>query len=474
MGKTIDDRRNFLFFLSDIHPLNLEDTLIGALAVLSTWENLAQRVRTARKKDHFAGSIKKAFLYVHVPFCGQICSFCHCSRVLLKRRSEIDEFIDILERQMMILSPAFKGMDAGSICFGGGTPSILDTTQLARLLDGVDRTFPAAARKIFFEIHPSSWTQAKLSLLAQRGLYRLSVGAQSFDQKVLKGVTRYQTKQKVLWCLHSAKKAGIPIVNIDFIAGLPGQTIKGLLKDLKIIISEGANNIHLQPYTSLSWKELCSPGEKIQDFLKRRDAMMRQATDLLLAEGFCCKGVGEYARNEGGLKKNGGQYPLPETAVAAFGPFAMGEFPGTVFYRVGAESGRGDLPPVKAAIEEPGYAMSQYALLAAINGLDEKVFQQRFGISLDAHCGEGLRFLKDHGLLSCTKGVWRFSGKWEFARVREYAALSRVLFGEKILLRLRIHYLKQYDPGHDYSEGGAFLRAQVQNWLMTLYYNRRV
>ena len=74
--------------------------------------------------------------------------------------------------------------------------------------------------------------------------------------------------------------------------------------------------------------------------------------------------------------------------------------------------------------------MANYAVYTLINGLDEKAFFKRFGVSLDRQCGEALRYLQESGLVAFSKGVWKFSGKWGIRRLLEYIALSRVLFGE--------------------------------------------
>ncbi|MBF0571232.1 MAG: radical SAM protein [Candidatus Omnitrophica bacterium] len=472
MTKDNYDKRNFLFFINETHPVSIEDSLTGALASPSSWDAVAAIVNTARQQDAFVRSIKKVQLYVHVPFCGRLCSFCHCLRVLLRQRSDIDAYIKTLLRQMMLLAPAYKGMDAASICFGGGTPSILDEPQMTAILDGVDKAFPARNRKVLFEVNPSSWTASKLALLSNRGLFRLSIGVQSLDENILKKVSRFQTRQKSLWCLRSARKAGIPHVNVDLIAGLPGQTVKGLIKDLKVVIDEGANIVHVQPYSSLS--QLFSPGETPFDFLNRRDAMMKAAAEILVESGFHRKGFGAYTRDDGGEDFQEEAYSRLEAAVAAFGPFAKGQVPGAVFYRVGTASPMADLPSVDVSVQDFGYAMAQYAMFALINGLDENVFFRRFGVPLEQHCGEGLKYLQEFGLVAFSKGIWKFSGKWEVRRIFEYAALSRALFGEDFLLRLRERFIKQYDPRQDYSKGRAFFRAYADNWLMTLYYQMGV
>jgi coproporphyrinogen III oxidase-like Fe-S oxidoreductase len=302
----------------------------------------------------------------------------------------------------------------------------------------------------------------------------LSIGVQSLDDKVLKEVSRAQTRKKVLWCLRSARKAGVPYVNVDFIAGLPGQTVKGLLKDLKVLIDEGVDIVHVHPYCGSSLKELCGPGETAAAFLKRRDAMMKEAAQVLSEAGFRRKGLGAYTRNGEGEDHQEEAYSRLEAAVAAFGPSAKGQFPGTVFYRTGVSKSTADLTAVDASRQDINYAMAHYAVIALIDGLDEKAFFQRFGVPLDQHCGEGLRYLQESGLVTFSKGMWKFMGKWEFLRVREYVALSRVLFGEDILSRLRTRFLNRYDPRQDYSNSHSFPKDYVNSWFMTLFYQMGV
>lgn len=467
------DRRNFLFFLSEAYPLRLEDALVGALAVPSSWDVVAEMITRARRQDACACAINNAFLYIHVPFCESLCAFCHCPRVVLRKRCEIDGYIKGLARQMALLAPAYKGMKTDLLCFGGGTPSILDVRELDAILDHVDKAFPSRCRKIFFEAHPASWTGSKLKRLGARGLYRLSIGVQSFDEKVLKSVGRHQTNRQALWCLRSALKARIPVVNADVIAGLPGQTVKGLVKDVRVIIDEGIRHVHLQPYVSLSWDKLCGPGESVGDFLKRRDALMKAGAAALVGAGFRCQGLGEYAYHEDKVSGKEGVRLYAGTAVAAFGPFAKGEFPGVVSYKAGALSPAADCPTVEACAQDQDYVMSRHVFLAAIGGLDERSFFDRFGISLDAHSGETLRYLQREGLVACEKGLWRFSGSWDFRRVRAYVALGRALFGEDLLMRLRERYHAQYDPGYDYENGSSCLGAYAQDWLTILYYQGR-
>lgn len=465
------EKRNFLFYLTTVKHLTFEDSLIGELANPSSWEDLVDLIRTARLKGGFISTIRKAQIYIHIPFCGRICKFCACSKSLLRQRSEIDVYIQTLEYQMQKLSPAFRGLKADSICFGGGTPSILDVEQMNTIFDVVDKHFSHKNRRIIYEINPSSWTPSKLDMLSSRGLFRLSIGVQSLDQKVLKNVARSQTKEKVLWCIRSALKRQVPHVNVDLIAGLPGQTVKSFTQDLNTLIREGANIVHIYPYCGASLTMLCDYGETVQDFFKRRDAMMRSADQILRKAGLQRKGYEAYTKNGTGEEDQERVYLNLESAIAAFGSSAIGQFPGVALYRIDERKPFNSYDNLTVCTQDVGYVMSHYAVFAIMHGLDQKLFYERFGVSLDQHCGEGLRFLHRLGLVSCSQGIWKYSGKWEISRLYEFVSLSRILFSEELLARLRSRFQERYDPDHDYSKGHSLLSMYGDQWLMNLYYN---
>jgi coproporphyrinogen III oxidase-like Fe-S oxidoreductase len=468
------EKRNFLLFLNSTHAPKMEDSLIGALARPSSWDEVAGMIIEARRNDAFVRSINKLQIYIHLPFCGRICTFCGCNKVLLRRRSDIDEYIGALKEQLLLQAPVYEGMEAASVSMGGGTPSLLSEEQLADLLDGVDAAFPGGGdRKILIEISPSSWSPSKLALLRERGLFRLSMGIQSTDENVLKTVSRPQSFQKVLWCLRSAKKAGVPNINVDLIAGLPEQTFEGLMEDVQLVIDEGADIIHVQALTGTTVQELCGPGETIPEFYRRRDRMMKEAIHLMKENGFRYKRPDGYFRREEGVDYLEEAYVYNDAAVAAFGQFAIGQFPGAVHYRTfPAPGAMSEFPAYKATAQDSAYAMSHYAVHQIITGLDENIFFKRYGVTLEKHCGDGLRFLKSFGLVEYTNGVWRYTGEWEFRRVRDFYALIRILFGEELLARLRVRFRHHYKPEVDYSVGAALLNDYANNPLSGLFYSK--
>ncbi|MBF0510752.1 MAG: radical SAM protein [Candidatus Omnitrophica bacterium] len=469
------EKKNFLFFLNKVHPPSIEDPVIGALTRPARWSSLAGLLQKARRTSSFVSSIKKLQLYVHVPFCERLCKFCHCARGLLKSKRDLDLYIHAVARQMERQSKACEGMDASHICFGGGTPSLLDEKQITFLLDAADAAYPVQRRKIFFETHPSSWTRSKLDLLLDRGLYRLSMGVESLEACVLKQVARSQTRQKVLSSLYVARAAGVPYVNVDLMSGLPGQSIQGLLEDIKKVVQEGANIVHVHPFSSLPVNELCGPQETFVDFFKRRSDMMHEAAKVLKASGFKRKGLGAYALNQAGEDHQEEAYTRLESAVLGFGAYSIGQFPGALFYRTKPSGQDNGFNSLEACPQDLSFVMARYAIMAIItDGLDEKVFLNRFGVSLKQACKGGLNYLKSLGLVGSFKGVWKFSASWEIEHLREYIALSRVLYGEDFLLKLQKRYAKQYNPGTDYRKGKTLLHSFSNHWLMALYYQMGV
>ncbi|NTV29219.1 MAG: radical SAM protein [Candidatus Omnitrophica bacterium] len=403
------------------------------------------------------------------------CRFCSCSRESLRNNLQVHHYVQAVARQMRFFSSAYAGMDGDKIAFGGGTPSILDEQQLATILDAAYQAFPARGRKILFEAHPMVWSQSQLELLASRGLHRLCFGVQSMEDAVLRNISRLQTRAKVLWCIRSARKARIPYINVDFVAGLPGQTIKGLVDDLKTMTNEGVHNISLEPYASLPLMRMCAPGEDAIAFLRRRDALMGAAIKFLNGAGYyasgpCC--VYSYRGQDDGHYFYEAHWRF-ETAVAAFGPAAKGQFPSGVFYQ--ASPAVDPSFQAMACPQDLSDLMAHYVLVEIIgnNGLDEQDFFARFGGPLTKNCIDGLHYLHRSGLVARSRGTWKFDGNWEIDRIGEFMALSRMLFGEGRILELRKRYNESYDQRQDYGRGYISIRNQEDPFLLIQYYQKK-
>jgi len=160
-------------------------------------------------------------IYLHVPFCDGKCVYCGFYSGLYEN-SQADCYIEAVAKELDLHFAGIKPMP-GTIYFGGGTPSILSEKQLARLCDIVlERISADALKEWTIEANPGTLTASKLRILKEAGVNRISIGAQSFDDKVLKSLGRRHGSAEIVSTVKSIMSAGIERVGLDLIAGLPG------------------------------------------------------------------------------------------------------------------------------------------------------------------------------------------------------------------------------------------------------------
>lgn len=172
-------------------------------------------------------------LYVHVPFCEQICHYCDFNKFFLKNQP-IDEYLDLCEREMKLSTETFKpDTKISTIYIGGGTPTSLSTNQLQKLLNSIKRIFPIAdSVEWTVEVNPGSADLEKLSMLKEIGVNRLSIGAQTFDSHLLKEINRDHRSSDVEKTIQLSHDAGIHNLSLDLMFGLPNQTMDQWRKTL--------------------------------------------------------------------------------------------------------------------------------------------------------------------------------------------------------------------------------------------------
>jgi oxygen-independent coproporphyrinogen-3 oxidase len=191
-------------------------------------------------------------LYLHVPFCARRCSYCDFA-IAVRRRIPSDEFVaDILHEWRQWQShPAWEASpDIATIYFGGGTPSRLDPSGIARILDAVrnDRRVAHDA-EITLEANPDDVTPAPAATWRGAGVNRLSLGAQSFDPAVLTWMHRTHTAAQIPAAVNTARAAGIPEVSLDLIFGLPATLGRDWSRDLECALALEPEHLSLYGLT---------------------------------------------------------------------------------------------------------------------------------------------------------------------------------------------------------------------------------
>lgn len=189
-------------------------------------------------------------LYVHLPFCRSKCGYCNLFSVTGQDSGQIDRYLETVERQ----SRQYQGLlepwetEFSELVIGGGTPLLLSAEQLSRMFGILHTCFGSArGREIVIETAPNETVREKLEVLKGEGVTRVSMGIQSFSDKELGTLKRQHGAKKAREALELLKTFAFPCVNVDFIYGIPGQTVESLLDSLKEALTYGPEEIFLYP-----------------------------------------------------------------------------------------------------------------------------------------------------------------------------------------------------------------------------------
>lgn len=182
-------------------------------------------------------------LYIHIPFCEKKCKY--CDFVSFESSSR---FFDSYIESLLCEAKEYRGEKINTVFIGGGTPSILDSNQLQRLIDGLNDIFGISENCEFtVEINPKTLDEKKTELLKKSGVNRLSVGVQSFCNDELSAIGRIHDAKTAYETVELIKKYGFSNFNLDIMLGLPHQTKKSLSHTLKTAVS--LNPSHLSCYS---------------------------------------------------------------------------------------------------------------------------------------------------------------------------------------------------------------------------------
>ncbi len=184
-------------------------------------------------------------LYIHIPFCKQKCLYCDFYSAKYSE-SQANSYISVILKQLQELSQDFS-----SIYIGGGTPSILSLDLLDRLLSGLKKIIKPDM-EFTVEVNPESADEKKLRLFIERGVNRISIGAQSFDDKKLKALGRIHNAKQAAKAIELSKKSGFRNISIDMIFGVARENLKTWHAELKK--AAGFNMQHISCY-SLSYEK---------------------------------------------------------------------------------------------------------------------------------------------------------------------------------------------------------------------------
>ncbi len=249
-------------------------------------------------------------IYIHIPFCKQACHYCdfHFSTSMAKK----DSMLEALKKELFLRKDEFKDEEVGTIYFGGGTPSVLDTNEINDLIITVQSHYKVIENpEITLEANPDDLSNGKIVQLSQSEVNRLSIGIQSFFEEDLKMMNRAHNATEAEACIAEAVKF-FDNISIDLIYGIPGMSNERWRQNIEKALSFGIPHISsyaltVEPKTALASfikKGLIPP---VDDTLAQRhfQILYERLTD----QGYDCYEVSNFGK-PGYYSKNNTSYWL--------------------------------------------------------------------------------------------------------------------------------------------------------------------
>ena len=287
----------------------------------------------------FGQNDKTLSLYIHIPFCEQLCYFCACNKVIRAKDEKVgDEFLNYLFKEIdMVAQHIQQRKLIRQLHWGGGTPTYLSEEQIERLFLKIQSVFDIDLNEeIAIEIDPRTVTQNKLKVLRELGFNRISMGVQDFDDKVQDDINRIQPYAQVVQVHQWCRELKFESVNYDLIYGLPYQTRDTFKKTVDLVIGLRPDRIALYSFAYVPW--LSKPQNKFNlDAIAVHDEKLDifiQSRENLLAHGYQAIAMDHFALttdamakafNTGALHRNFMGYTLkPADEYIGIGPSAIG------------------------------------------------------------------------------------------------------------------------------------------------------
>jgi oxygen-independent coproporphyrinogen-3 oxidase len=281
-------------------------------------------------------------LYFHIPFCEKICFYCGCNKCSLGRGNQVEPYLAAIRKEMqMIASRSATKIKISEIHFGGGTPNTLSISQMSELMSFIYSVFdvmPSAETAI--ECHPGYLTREYLDALLKCGFNRFSLGIQDFDTSILKGVNREPSALPVKWMTEYLKSQNPNVtVNLDFIYGLPGQTVEGFAQSIDKAIEIRPDRLVTFSYAHVPWmkKNQTAIDESRLPSAKTKTEIFEKAREMLLGAGYRLLGMDHYVLPEDSLfqafsnkslHRNFQGYCTTKDSVLAFGSSSISQLKG--------------------------------------------------------------------------------------------------------------------------------------------------
>jgi coproporphyrinogen III oxidase-like Fe-S oxidoreductase len=236
------------------------------------------------------------FLYIHVPFCEMRCGYCNLFTRPRPPGELVEAWLRALRRQARIAADAIGSSPIGSFAIGGGTPTMLRLDQLEAVFDVASTMGWSAGTPASVEVSPRTATADRLALLADRGIERVSIGVESFDDDDLRALGRPQRTSTVRSALDHIRAAGVPRLNIDLIYGAPGTTVDTWVRSIETALLWAPEELYLYPLYRRPLTALGADTDTRDD--DPRPALYAAARSLLYDRGYEQRSMRMFRRSD--------------------------------------------------------------------------------------------------------------------------------------------------------------------------------
>lgn len=245
-------------------------------------------------------------IYVHIPYCREICWYCGCNTGAANRQNRLSAYLEAMEREIALVAGRLSGQGiVRHIAFGGGSPNAIAPVEFVRLLQQILLCFRHDDPEIAVELDPRILNEQWISVLGEAGVHRVSMGVQTFAPHVQAAIGRVQPAAMIEGAVASLRSKGVASINFDLMYGLPGQDIGDLDDTLERSIALAPDRIALFGYAHVP--ELL-PRQRRIDATRlpgqaERFAMASHGHDRLTAAGYETIGFDHFALSQDALAR---------------------------------------------------------------------------------------------------------------------------------------------------------------------------
>lgn len=345
-------------------------------------------------------------IYIHIPFCKSKCSYCDFLSFVPKNEDEKNKYVDYLIKEINLYSELYGKRCVDSIYFGGGTPSLIGTKNVNRIMEAIYNGFNVSDEsENTLEINPGTTNEHLYKEIYKTGINRASLGLQTSDDRIIKTLNRTSSFKDFLKAVNELKESGIKNISADLMLSLPGNTEERELKDAKMISELGINHISAYSlivhentpiYEDIKNKKLILPSED-----KERKSY-HDLSNFLSELGYERYEISNFAKPGFESRHNRKYWNLDEYLAFGIGAAAFIEderrknFSNIKYYYEALENNK--LPYRVEYVLDINDKMSEYSFLniRTKEGISLEKFKERFNreffdvFDLKKHCDSGL------------------------------------------------------------------------------------